>query len=49
MKMYDFGDAVILRALHALGNSGKRARAVRLFVKEDGVWKIALSAQTNIQ
>ena len=49
MHMYDFGDAVIMTSLHAPGTNGKRARAVRLFVKEGGVWKIAVSAQTDIQ
>jgi hypothetical protein len=49
MQMYDFGNTVILRALHAPGPSGKRARALRMFVEENGVWKIALSDQTNIQ
>ncbi|MBZ5699900.1 MAG: nuclear transport factor 2 family protein [Acidobacteriia bacterium] len=49
MQMYDFGNAVIMTSLHAPGANGKRARAVRLFVNEDGVWKIALSAQTDIQ
>jgi len=49
MHMYDFGDAVIMTSIHAPGANGKSARAVRLFVKEDGVWKIALSAQADIQ
>ncbi len=49
MHMYDFGDAVIMTSIHAPGANGKNARAVRLFVKEDGVWKIALSAQTDVQ
>ncbi|MBZ5699666.1 MAG: nuclear transport factor 2 family protein [Acidobacteriia bacterium] len=49
MQMYDFGNAVIMRALHAPGPNGKRARALRMFVEENGAWKIALSDQTNIQ
>jgi len=48
MQMYDFGNAVIMRSVHAPGPNGKRARAIRLFVNEGGVWKIAVSAQTNI-
>ena len=49
MEMYDFGNTVIMRALHAPGPNGKRARALRMFVNEDGVWKIALSDQTDSQ
>ena len=49
MHMYDFGNAVIMTALHAPGTNGKSSRALRMFVKEDGVWKIALSDQTDIE
>jgi hypothetical protein len=50
MKMYDFGNTVIMTALHAAGNSGKRAYAVRMFADENGAgWNIVLSAQTDIQ
>ncbi len=49
MHAYDFGNAVIMTFLHAPNPKGERARAIRLFVKEDSVWKIALSAQTDIQ
>ena len=49
MHMYDFGNAVIMTSLHAPGTNGKSSRAVRMFVNEDGVWKIALSDQTDIQ
>ena len=50
MKMYDFGNTVIMTALHAPGNAGKRAYAVRMFANEnDAGWKIVLSAQTDIQ
>lgn len=49
MKGYDFGNTVVLRFLHAAPNPGRpRARALRLFVNENGVWRIALSDQTNI-
>jgi hypothetical protein len=50
MKMYDFGNTVIMTALHAPGNAGKRAYAVRMFANENNAgWKIVLSAQTDIQ
>ena len=49
MHLYDFGNTVIMTALHAPGTNGKRSRALRMFVNEDGVWKIALSDQTDIQ
>jgi len=49
MHLYDFGNTVIMTALHAPGTNGKSSRALRMFVNEDGVWKIALSDQTDIQ
>ena len=49
MHTYDFGNAVIMTSLHGPGANGKSARALRLFVNEDGVWKIALSDQTDIK
>lgn len=50
MQGYVFGNAVIMTFLHASPNpQGEGARALRLFVKEDGVWKIALSDQTDIR
>jgi hypothetical protein len=50
MRMFDFGDAVVMTAIHAPGGpSGKRAYAVRMFVKERDGWKGALSAQTDIK
>lgn len=49
MHMYDFGNTVIMTSLHGPNANGESARALRLFVKEDGVWKIALSDQTNIK
>jgi hypothetical protein len=50
MKMFDFGDAVIMIAIHSPKTpSGDPACVVRMFVKESGDWKIALSAQTSIR
>ncbi len=48
MRMFDFGDAVIMTALHGPNAAGKPSYAVRIFVNEGGTWKIALSAQTDI-
>lgn len=49
MRMYDFGNAVIMISRHAPNAAGIPAYAVRLFTNEDGKWKIVLSAQTNIK
>lgn len=49
MKMFDFGKTVIMTALHGPNAAGKPSYAVRMFVDEGGTWKIALSAQTNIE
>jgi hypothetical protein len=49
MKMYDFGNAVIMTSHHAPNAAGIPAYAVRMFVNEDGTWRIALSAQTDIK
>jgi hypothetical protein len=49
MRMYDFGNVEITRVHHAPNAAGIPAYAVRLFTNEEGNWKIALSAQTNIK
>jgi hypothetical protein len=49
MRMYDFENAVIMTAHHGPNAAGKPAYAVRLFVNEDGNWKIVLSTQTDIK
>lgn len=49
MKMYDFGDVVIMTSHHAPNAAGIAAYAVRLFTNEEGNWKIVLSSQTDIK
>jgi hypothetical protein len=49
MRMYDFGNAVIMTSHHGPNAAGKPAYAVRLFANEEGRWKIVLSSQTDIQ
>lgn len=49
MRMFDFGNTVIMTALHAANAGGRHSYAVRMFVNEGGDWKIALSAQTDIK
>jgi hypothetical protein len=49
MRLFEFGNAVIMIALHGPNAAGKPSYAVRIFVNEDGDWKIALSAQTDIK
>jgi hypothetical protein len=50
MRMFDFGDVVIMTAVHgARARTGKRSYAVRMMIKESDGWKMALSAQTDIK
>ena len=48
MRMYDFGNTVVYTAQQHQTN-GKRYYAVRVWISQNGVWKIALSQQTNIK
>lgn len=49
MRMFDFGNTVIMTAIHGAKAAGKPSYAIRMFVNEGGEWRIALSAQTDIQ
>ena len=49
MKLWAFGDAVVMRADHKMpGNRRPPYRATRLWVKRDGRWQMAVSQQTTI-
>ena len=49
MRLFEFGNAVVMIALHGPNAAGKPSYAVRIFTNEDGNWKIVLSAQTDIK
>lgn len=47
-QLYHFGDAVVMIAKHQYPG-GKPLRNTRVWVKRDGLWRIAISQQTPIQ
>jgi ketosteroid isomerase-like protein len=47
-SMYDFGDAVLMKALHKMG-AEKPVRVTRVWIKRDGVWLMAFSQQNVVQ
>ena len=49
MKMYDFGDAVVMISHHLPYQGGKPYYNVRVFVSRDGHWPLVWSQQTTIQ
>ncbi len=49
MRMFDFGNAVVMTAHHGPGAAGLPSYAVRVFANEDGDWKIVLSTQTDVK
>jgi hypothetical protein len=50
MKMFDFGNVVIMEALHAPAGAPKPTNwVVRVFINRGDGWKIVLSAQTSIK
>ncbi|MBZ5699711.1 MAG: nuclear transport factor 2 family protein [Acidobacteriia bacterium] len=49
MRMFVFGNAVVMTAHHGPNAAGEPSYAVRIFTNEDGNWKIVLSAQTDVK
>jgi hypothetical protein len=50
MKMFDFGNVVVMEALHAPAGAPKPTNwVVRVFINRGDGWKIVLSAQTSIK
>jgi hypothetical protein len=49
MKMYDFGEAVVMISNHVRYRGGKPYYNVRVFVNRDGHWPLVWSQQTSIQ
>jgi hypothetical protein len=47
-RFFDFGDAVVMTALHQPQN-GKPHHFTRIWVKREGVWQLVAGAQTEIQ
>ena len=47
-RMYDFGDAVVMKAEHQ-PYKGKPIHVSRVWVKRDGQWVMAISYQTTVQ
>jgi hypothetical protein len=49
MKMYDFGETVVMISNHRRYRGGKPYYNVRVFVNRDGHWPLVWSQQTTIQ
>lgn len=48
MHLYEFGNSVIMTAIHGPNAAGKPFYGGRIFTSEEGDWKIVLSSQTDI-
>ena len=46
--MYDFPDAIVMKAEHQRG-SNKAVHVTRIWIKRDGAWQMAFSEQTTEQ
>lgn len=49
VRLFDFGNAVVMTALHGRDPAKPSTWVLRLFVNRGAGWKIALSDQTNIK
>ncbi len=48
-RMFDFGDTMVMTAVHQPHGPRKPTQCSRVFVKGDPVWQMAISYQTTIQ
>ena len=48
-RMFDFGDTMVMSAVHQPHGPRKPTRCSRVFVKGDPVWQMAISYQTTIK
>jgi len=47
-RMFDFGDTVVMSSVHQ-SPGGKPTHVTRIWIKRDGIWKLAYSQQTTVQ